>query len=333
MTRRVPLLIVLAVLWVGGDSTAAATHPVIGWRADAKLAMGPLERGLAPLTSSSRPPAGPTVMNRELPVWEPYRGYVAGAVAVLLAQTALIAALLVQWLRRRAAEQRRRRSEVDLRSSYDRTRTLGARLLHAQDTERARIARELHDDVSQQLALLSIDLDTMRRTDEPLRERALARAAAIATRVHELSHRLYPANLRLIGLVPALKTLRRELAVARPSITLSCDDVPASLSPDLTLCVFRTIQEALQNAIKHSRARTVSVHLAGGPVSLLVCITDDGVGFDVDAAMGTGLGLLSIRERLEALGGTLRIYSVRGAGTRLDVSVPVPLVRAQAKAV
>jgi signal transduction histidine kinase len=278
----------------------------------------------------SRLPAGTIVTNREYSLWEQSRGYVVAALALVLAQTALIGALLAQRIKRRTAEQQLRGSETELRRSYGRIRALGARLIHAQDNERARIARELHDDVSQQLALLSIDLDTMRRTDEPLRERALARAAAIGTSVHDLSHRLYPASLRLVGLMPALKRLQRDLAVARPAITMSFDNVPDSLPPDLTLCVFRIVQESLQNAIKHSRAQTVSVHLAGGDESLAVCITDDGVGFDVDEAMGKGLGLLSMRERLEPLGGTITVHSSPGKGTRLDVSLPVYLARAQA---
>ena len=284
--------------------------------------------------STSRLPAGTVVLHQELTLWQRYRGYVVAAVLLLAAQTTLIAGLLAQRLRRRAAEQQLRSSEAELRSSYSRIRALGARLLHAQDSERGRIARELHDDVSQQLALLAIDLDTMSSPDAPGRVRALERAAAISKSVHELSHRLYPSKLRLIGLVPALKTLQRELAVTDTSIDLSFDNVPGQLSPDLTLCVFRVIQEALQNAIKHSGARRVAVHLAGGPESLIVSITDDGVGFDVDAAMGQGLGLLSIGERLEALGGTLRIYSAPGAGSRLDMSVPVILVQdEQAEAV
>jgi len=280
--------------------------------------------------SMSRLPAGTIVANRDYSLWERYRGFILAAIAVLLAQTALIGALLAQRIKRRAVEQQLRGSEAELRTSYSRIKALGARLIHAQDTERARIARELHDDVSQQLALLSIDLDTMRRTDEPLRERALARAAAIGTSVHDLSHRLYPASLRLLGLIPALKRLQRELAVARPAITMSFDNVPESLPPDLTLCVFRIIQESLQNAIKYSRAQMVSVHLAGGDESLVVCITDDGVGFDVDEAIGKGLGLLSMRERLEPLGGTIVVHSAPGKGTRLDVSLPVYLARAQA---
>ena len=277
--------------------------------------------------SEARLPAGTVVLHRELSLWERYKEYVAAAVALMLAQTLLIAALLVQRLRRRQAEQQVQSNEKELRSSYGRIQALGARLLNAQETERARIARELHDDVSQQLALLAMDLEIMRHGDwkggERLAAQALERAHGVAKSVHELSHRLYPAKLRLIGLVAAIKGLQRELGPSKVPIRFTFDNVPASLSPDLTLCLFRVVQEAVQNAIKYSQAREVIVHLAGGPESLILFVSDDGIGFDAQEALGSGLGLISMRERLEAMGGSFQIHSRPGAGTRLDVSVPL----------
>ena len=111
--------------------------------------------------SEARVPAGTLVRFREPSAWDRYRIYILGAVAVLLAQTALIAGLLVQRARRRQAEEQVRGSQAELRTSYERIRDLGARLLNAQETERSRIARELHDDISQQLALLEIDLELL----------------------------------------------------------------------------------------------------------------------------------------------------------------------------
>jgi signal transduction histidine kinase len=277
--------------------------------------------------SESRLPAGTVVFHREMSLWQRYQGFVAAGLAIVLAQTALITALLLQRSRRRQAEQQVRRNETQLKNSDGRIRALGARLLNAQETERARIARELHDDVSQQLALLAMDLEIMRHADvkrgEHTATHALDRAQSIAKSVHELSHRLYPAKLRLLGIVAAIKGLQRELAPANVPIRFTFDNVPSSLSPELTLCLFRVVQEAVQNAIKYSDARQVTVHLAGGPESLVLFVSDDGIGFDVDAALGTGLGLMSMRERLEAIGGTFRIHSNRGLGTRLDVSVPL----------
>ena len=109
-------------------------------------------------------------------------------------------------------------------------------------------------------------------------------------------------------------------------ITFTHETVPARVQPELTLCLFRVAQEALQNALKHSRARTVSMHLLGGPTALTLTIVDDGIGFDVDAAWGVGLGLVSMRERLDAINGTFEIRSEPGAGTSLEIRVPVALM-------
>ena len=116
--------------------------------------------------NEARVPAGTIVKFREATIWDRYKLYIAGAVIVLLAQTGLIAGLLVQRTRRRRAEEQVRGSQAELRKSYGRIRDLGGRLLNAQETERARIARELHDDIGQQVALLAIDLELMGSTDE-----------------------------------------------------------------------------------------------------------------------------------------------------------------------
>jgi signal transduction histidine kinase len=249
--------------------------------------------------------------------------------AVLAAQTALIAGLVVQMRRRRQAEVQLRGSRAELSTSYERIRDLGARLLNAQETERARIARDLHDDISQQLVLLTIDLDLLgsagpAQADNWAAE-ALSRAQAIARSVRDVSHRLHPARLRLAGLVSALDSLRDEMSRPDMTIGFTHDNVPAALPSDLTVCLFRVVQEALQNALKYSRAREVSVDLSGGSDGLALTIVDDGVGFEVHGAWGKGLGLLSMSERLQAIGGTLDIRSRPGAGTRLEDTVPLPV--------
>jgi signal transduction histidine kinase len=275
--------------------------------------------------SSGRVPAGTAVLFRQRSAWERYKFYILGAAAVLLAQSVLIGALLVQRGRRRQAEGQASESERRLRNSYHRIGDLAARLLKAQDTERARIARELHDDISQQLAVLEIDLEQLHEAvqadSEELAGEVLIRAQRIARSVHDLSHRLHPAKLRLIGLVAALSALQRELSRSYVSITFAHENVPTTLSPDLTLSLFRIVQEAVQNALKYSRARTVSIELKGRRDALALSISDDGVGFDVDAGWDKGLGLVSMRERAEGIGGTLEIRS-GPEGTRLDVTVP-----------
>ncbi len=261
-------------------------------------------------------------------VWDSTgRGYIVSAVALLLVQSALIGTLLVQRARRRQAEENVRRSAEELRTSYGRIRDLGRRLLEAQEAERARIARELHDDISQQMALLEIDLELLGRAVHGdagnLAGETLHRAQEIARSVHDLSHRLHPAKLRLIGLVSALRGLRHELSQSGIAITFTHEHVPETLPLDLTFCLFRIAQEALQNALKYSGARDISMSLRGAPDRLALTIAEHGVGFDVNLAWGKGLGLISMRERVEAMGGQLEIHSRPGAGTRLEVSVPL----------
>jgi signal transduction histidine kinase len=223
-----------------------------------------------------------------------------------------------------------RRNQTELRTSYERISDLGRRLLVAQEAERSRIARELHDDISQQMALLAMDLEVLNGTEwvrkgdgENLARGALERAQGISRTVHDLSHRLHPEKLRLLGLVAALQSLQREWAHNRLTVTFSHEHVPDVLSHDLTLCLFRIVQEALQNVARHSGAHGVTIHLKGVPPMLTLTVVDNGRGFDVAAAWGKGLGLISMSERLESLGGRLTIRSTRGAGTALTVTVPM----------
>jgi signal transduction histidine kinase len=279
--------------------------------------------------SEARVPAGTRILFRDPSLWDRYKAYILGTVALVLAQSTLIAGLLLQARRRRQAEEQLRGREAELRTSYERIRDLGGRLLNAQEAERSRIARELHDDVSQQAALLAFDLSALSGVDKVSPEEtsrrareASDRAQGIAKTLHDLSHKLHPAKLRLLGLVSSLASLQRDFSKQGLKVVFSHDNVPAALPHDLSLCVFRIVQEALGNAAKHSRASEVSVNLSASPDKLLLVIVDDGVGFDVDAAWGHGLGLISMYERLEPIGGTLKIRSKPGTGTRLEICVP-----------
>ena len=266
---------------------------------------------------------------RELSVWDRYKAYILAALALLMVQSALIAGLLIQRARRRHAEVGLRRSQEHLLTSHEYIRDLGSRLLNAQEAERSRIARELHDDINQQMAMLAMDLDFAGGTDSgDLTQKAAearARVQEIAKSVRDLSHRLHPARLRLMGLVPRFRRFDSRLSQPGIAIAFTHDSVPSTLSPDLTLCLFRVVQEALHNAIKYSKARDVSVHLGGSPLGLTLSVADDGVGFDVEARWGKGLGLVSISERIEAAGGTLDIHSTPGAGTFFAISIPLGL--------
>ena len=218
-----------------------------------------------------------------------------GAVTVLLAQAALIAGLLVQRTKRQRAEIELRGSQARRSESYDRIRHLGRRLLGEQEAERARVARELHDDISQQLAILSIELDGL-RSDPPQDDsarrfsRALETVQSISTSVRELSYRLHPSRLQLIGLVAAIDNLRRDFSPRHLSVAFSHRDVPAAIDPGVALCLYRVAQEAR--------------------------------GFVADSVSRAGLGLISMRERVESVGGTLEIHARPATGTRLTVTIP-----------
>jgi signal transduction histidine kinase len=254
--------------------------------------------------------------------WESYRAYVVGAVALLLTQTALITGLLIQRRHRRRAEGELRASEAALRKSYERNRDLGARLLQAQETEHARIARELHDDICQRMLLLTIELEALgpAKPAGTSAAEALKLAQDIASSLHELSHRLHPTRLRLIGLVAALDRLCAEVSRAGIAVEFTHDNVPATLPPDLMLCLFRVV-------LKYSNAQRLTVDLNGGSRGLVLTIADNGVGFHVNAAWGKGVGLVSMVERLEATGGTLDVSSTPGAGTQLTATIPAHVMQ------
>jgi len=257
-------------------------------------------------------PAGTLVRFKGPDVWDRFKNYIVVGAVLLLAQSLLIGGLLIQGRHRRRAEAR--------------TRDLGGRLLRAHEEERARIARELHDDVSQQLALLTFDLDLLRTAPrdevDGWMQDAFERAKAIATNIDGVLRRLHPTRLKLLGLIAALEGLRRELSQPAFTIDFAHQAVPDMLPDEIGLCVFRVAQEALQNALKHSHAHHVSMHLRGDGHILALTISDDGAGFNVNAAWGTGLGLVSMRERLELVDGTLRIHSENGVGTSLTATVP-----------
>ena len=154
---------------------------------------------------------------------------------------------------------------------------------------------------------------------------ALARAQSIATNLHDLSHRVHPAKLRLIGLVPALEALERELSESEMAIVVTHENVPPVLPHDLTLCLFRVVQEALQNALEHSHANEVSVHVRSESDALLaLTIVDDGVGFDVDGrSRRRPRSAQHERTRWKRWAAHLHIDSRPGRGTRLEIRVPI----------
>ena len=221
------------------------------------------------------------------------------------------------------------RDLTDTKRAEDTVRALSARLLCAQEDERRQIARELHDDVSQRLALLSFELQRLghvvptQYADVAGRATELwERTAEIATTVHDLTYRLHPLKLELLGLNAAISDLRRQLS-SRHGIAISFAyvAVPEPLPRDIALCLFRVVQEGLANVTKHSAASHASVEVTGTANGIALVIDDTGVGFDPDAVGSRGLGLASMRHRLEPFGGSLRVSSKPGQGTRLEVTL------------
>ena len=289
--------------------------------------------------SEARIPPGATLLFKDPSAWERYRMYILGATTLILAQGLLIGTLLVQGTRRRRAEAKLRTSQEELQHSYERIRDLGGRLIHAQEEERSRIARDLHDDVGQQAALLAIEIELLGEDDhqQPIESRGmlgrlLDRTRKISQSIHDISHQLHPPTVQLISPVAALTSLQREYSEANVAVTLSHSDVPEELPENVTLCLFRIVQEALKNAVMHGRAKNVSVTLTGNPTELTLIISDDGLGFEVHTLDGTGLGLISMTERLDPLGGSLKIQSSPGSGTRIEAVVPLPQEPSQAVA-
>jgi PAS domain S-box-containing protein len=225
----------------------------------------------------------------------------------------------------------RKQAEEGLRESERELRLLTGRLLQAQETERSRIARELHDDLNQSLALLSVELDHLgQKPPESAPElkgwiHALsAQVKQLSSSVHDLSHELHPSKLEQLGLVAAIRGLCNELIQAHGlPIEFSHHEVTEAIPQDVALCLYRIVQEALRNVIKHSGAHQASVVLHQNADALRLRIIDDGIGFDpTNVPCGGGLGLVSMRERLHLVRGQVAIDSQPSGGTRIDVRVP-----------
>jgi len=220
---------------------------------------------------------------------------------------------------------------TDRKQAQDELAKLGGRLLEAQEEERARIARDLHDDICQQLSLLGIELGKL--ADLPLEsgdfrdqtKELQKQALEILKNVGVISHELHSSKLDLLGLTVAVRSLCEEFAESYGvKVDFAEKDLPAQLPKDVSICLFRVAQEALRNALKHSQAGHFQVQLTGTPGVVHLLVRDQGVGFDPETAMHQrGLGLISMRERLTLVGGTMEIRSKRGGGAEIHSSIPV----------
>jgi PAS domain S-box-containing protein len=209
---------------------------------------------------------------------------------------------------------------------------MGRKLIEAQEQERAWIARELHDDVAQRMAVLTIDIElwgqqlpkSAVQTHDHMRQ-ARQRLLEIAKDIQALSHRLHSSKLEYLGIVGAARSYCHELTEQQKvEIDFRSTNIPDRVPKEISLCIFRVLQEALQNAVKYSRVRQFTVELDVTDGEIQLTVRDAGVGFDPrEAIYGHGLGLISMRERLKLAGGRISIESQPGMGTTIRARVPV----------
>jgi signal transduction histidine kinase len=285
----------------------ARTDLVVDWRQ--------LERfGL----SETNLPSSAVVLFRPPSLWSKYRYYLIGAGIVLFLQTVLIIELAF-------SSKRRKRSERSARE-------LASRLISAQEDERRRIAGELHDDVSQRLALVAVHLDMLRASfpgsrDDMARELSVLydQTDLISSDIHQFSHELHPSCLKPLGLAAALRRYSAEFSILRKTavdVSITGDEPPMDFNTSLAF--FRVGQECLTNAAKHSGATACTVYLTYTRTRIRLAVGDNGGGFDPKSPRAqTGLGIQSMRERLRSIGGTLRIRSSVLHGTRVFAEAPL----------
>ena len=296
--------------------------PIFDWRQVRRWGIDP-----------SRFPPESDIQFRTPTVWESYRGYIIGTVAVVTAQLLLIAGLLAQRARRRRAEETIVAREATLRTSYERSRQLAGRLINAQEAARAGIARDLHDDVCQQLTCLSVTVSGLKSSSgdiqDPRTQQAFARleheTLGIFDRLRRLSHELHPSMLELVGLAPILKAHCEEVEDAHQvQVSLTTEGNLQDLPLVVAVCLFRIAQEALRNGLVNGHARRFMVSLRRFGQHVELTVTDDGRGFDLEAARrdSHGLGLVSIEERAHAVGADVQIITAPGKGTTIRVRGP-----------
>ena len=203
-----------------------------------------------------------------------------------------------------------------------------ARLINAQEQERRRIARELHDDIGQQLTILQLEIEQVKCTAsgdmKPALDNLYQQAAATSVSARSLSHALHSVHLELLGLVPALRnlcqTVVKETSIA---IEFSEENVPPDLDSQASLCLYRVTQEALHNIARHSHARAATVCVRASRKWISLHIADNGIGIAEHREQASGLGLASMKERVNLVGGDFKLESGQMRGTTIEVTIPL----------
>jgi PAS domain S-box-containing protein len=226
----------------------------------------------------------------------------------------------------------RKQAEMRIQEAQKQLQALSRQLITVQETERRRIALELHDEFGQDLALLSIEIEDLIRKAphspaEPMKrlQRMAVQARKLSSQVHNLSHQLHPSSLEHLGLVAAARSLCREVSQASGiQIDFSHVSVPMPIPQGVSICFYRVLQESLTNIVKHSEVKAARAELVGSPDKLQLRVRDSGVGFDPESVGNNGgLGFVSMRERLSLVGGELLIESQPSGGTQITACVPL----------
>ena len=267
---------------------------------------------------------GRTAVPRDFHPWQ-----IAGALALVALEAFLIGGLLGQRSRRRHVE----RAEAALRSSNAQIRDLAGQLIFAQEVERTRIARDLHDDACQEVASITVDVSNLRQKDAPLQDSDVQQAllsvqrrmARVAEGLRLLSHDLHPNLLKHAGLAAALEAhcteVERQYHI---QVRFHAEGQVEPANPVVMLSLFRIAQEALRNAAKHGHAQQIDLSLSEQGDGLTLSVTDDGWGFDPGGVRNNGgLGLVSIEERARLVKGQVTIHSGPQQGTTISVRVPL----------
>lgn len=249
----------------------------------------------------------------------------------LVQRLRLVGEIFTNALARKRADEAIRAREQSLRQAREGLRKLAAKLLHAQEEERRRIAREMHDDWTQRLAVLGIDLAKLEQhlgapeTALPRLRTMQQQLVDLSEDVHALSRQLHPSILDDLGLVEALRSecasFSRREGIA---IDYRPEEIPATLPKEVALCVYRVAQEALRNVAKHAAANKASVTLRATGPEIVLRVEDHGAGFDAAAVrLEPGLGLSSMEERVRLIEAALAITSAPGQGTTVEVRAPL----------
>jgi signal transduction histidine kinase len=201
------------------------------------------------------------------------------------------------------------------------------KLIEAQEQERARIGRELHDDINQRLAMLAVELGQLEENPSEVRSRVQElrrQTTELSNDVQAFSHDLHSSKLEYLGVIAGIKSWCKEFG-ERQRIEIDFqNEVSSTLPYEVGLCLFRVIQEAFHNVVKHSGAKRIEVQLREDSDQIHLRVSDLGRGFDLASAMqGRGLGLTSMRERVRLVNGTISIESMPMSGTTIDIRVPL----------